>query len=92
MPQISTFRRPLGVVALSLCLVSALAGCAQSGRSTMGAPGDPSTPEERQRARGSMHPMPPGQNMPGGGEATGGGGAGGDAGAGDGARSGAAGQ
>lgn len=67
---------------LALCLVAgALAGCAQSGRSTMGGPSDPAAAEERQRARGSIHPMPPGQNMPGGGEASGGGADGGSGGA-----------
>lgn len=72
MPQQSTSKRLAGLTSLSLCLAAALSGCAQSGRSTMGGPSDPTAREEEQRARGSMHPMPPGQNMPGGGEATGG--------------------
>ncbi len=69
MPQLSTFVRPAGAITLMLCLGASLAGCAQTGRSTLGGPGDPSTSEEQQRARGSLHSVPPGQNMPGGGEA-----------------------
>ena len=70
MPQLSSIGRPAG--ALVLCLGAALAGCAQSGRSTLGGPGQLPTSEEQQRARGSLQPMPPSQNMPGGGEASGG--------------------
>lgn len=86
MLQISTLSRPAGAICLCLCVGAALAGCAQSGRSTLGGPADPASSEEQQRTRGSMHPMPPAQNMPGGGEATGGEAAGGGA-AGNGARS-----
>jgi len=69
MLQQSTFKRLTG---LSLCLASALTGCAQYDPSTLGGPADPIAREEEQRARGSLHPIPPGQNMPGGGEASGG--------------------
>ena len=69
MPQLSTFTRPAGAITLMLCLGASLAGCAQSGRSTLGGPPGSATSEEQQRARGSLHPVPPGQNMPGGGEA-----------------------
>lgn len=51
----------------AFCLgVAVLAGCAQDRGSTMGGPGDDMTSEEQQRARGSMAPLPPGQNKPGG--------------------------
>lgn len=68
--------RPAGLLALCLA-AGVLTGCAQSGRSTMGGPADPAAAEERQRARGSIHPIPPNQNMPGGGEASGSGAGGG---------------
>ncbi|MEY2802307.1 MAG: hypothetical protein ACOVK6_04620 [Ramlibacter sp.] len=84
MPQQSTPKQRLaGLASLSLCLAAALSGCAQGGRSTLGGPADPTLREEEQRARGSMHPMPPGQNMPGGGDAAGSGGSGGGAAEGD---------
>ncbi len=83
MPQQSTSKRLAGLASLSLCLAAALTGCAQGGRTTLGGPGDPTVREEEQRARGSMHPMPPGQNMPGGGDAAGSGGSGGGASGGD---------
>jgi len=78
MPQFSPSKRLTGLATLSLCLLAGLAGCAQGGRSTMGGPGDPAATQEqeRQRARGSLHPVPPGQNLPGGGEASGGSGGG----------------
>jgi hypothetical protein len=85
MPQLSNLSRPVGAVTVCLCLAAVLGGCAQTGRSTLGGPGDPATSEEEQRTRGSLHPMPPSQNMPGGGEASGGAGA-------DGAKSGSPGQ
>lgn len=72
-------KRLAGLASLSLCLAAALTGCAQTGRSTSGGPADPAYPEPQQRARGAIHPMPPGQNMPGGGEATGGESSGGSA-------------
>jgi hypothetical protein len=71
-PSARAGRRLAAWAGLSLCFIAGLTGCAQSGRSTLGGPADPTTREEQQRARGSMHPMPPGQNMPGGGEASGG--------------------
>ncbi len=78
MPHLSPSKRLAGLAALCVCLLAGLAGCAQSGRSTMGGSADPAAVEEqeRQRARGSLHPVPPGQNLPGGGEASGGSGSG----------------
>ncbi len=76
MPQQSTSKRLSVLAGLSLCLTATLTGCAQGGRSTLGGPADPTVREEEQRARGAMHPVPPGQNMPGGGDAAGGGGPG----------------
>lgn len=71
MPQQSTFKRLASLASLSLCLAAAVSGCAQDSRSTLGGPSDPTVREEQQRARGAMHPVPPGQNMPAGGEASG---------------------